>query len=167
MVWVKSKEKIEFSIPGRPPCRGQRPGPREQESDYKKKPRKTTQNAYASVVAMIAKNAIATQNWNYDESSPVYIVITVNLPVPTSGVRVDRMERMRKNQELPVRYPQVDAIMRVIMYALCGVAYKNCKQIVSALVAKRYVKSNDQQSVDVLVGKPENWGELNYDLRNS
>lgn len=160
MVWVKSKEKIEFVVPGRPLCRGYRKATADE-------PRaKNGGKTYQAIVGMIAKVAVLNSNWKYDETSPVYVVVTVNLATPNESISKAKREAMLKNKTLPVRYPLIERILRVVLYSMRGIVYGSVKQVVGTTVVKRYCK-DDEQSIEVLVGKPANWGEMNYDLRNS
>lgn len=160
MVWVKSKEKLEFVVPGRPLCRGWR-------KTTKDEPRtKNDGKAYGAVVGMIAKVAMATSDWKYDETSPVYVVVTINLATTKDTISRKKREEMIKNKVLPVRYPSIERLIKVIVFSLKGVVYGSTKQVVGVTAVKKYCK-DDEQSIEVLVGKPSSWGEMNYDLRNS
>lgn len=160
MVWVKSKEKLEFVIAGRPLCRGYR---KAAEGEPRARNKGKT---YGSIVGMVAKAAMADSDWNYDETSPVYIVLTINLATPRETISKKKREAMIQNKTLPVRFPSVERILRVILFALQGVVYGSTKQVAGATIVKKYCKDDDQ-SIEVLIGKPSGWGEMNYDLRNS
>lgn len=157
---ICSEQTLEFVIPGRPICRGYRKWKNGEGSV------KNNVDAYTAVVTMIAKTALASQNWEYSDVDPVYIVITINLASPIGNASKATRELMWRGKILPTRYPTADRILKIIMYALEGIAYKGCKQVVGVSVVKRYGKK-DAESVEVLIGKPKNWSELNNDLRNS
>lgn len=160
MVWVKSKEKLEFVVPGRPLCHGYR-------KTTEDEPRtKNKGKAYGAIVAMVAKAAMATGNWSYDETKPVYVVLTINLATTKDTISKKKREEMIKSKVLPVRYPLIERIIKVVLSSLAGVAYGSSKQVVGVTAVKKYCK-DDEQSIEILMGKPAGWGEMNYDLRNS
>lgn len=160
---ICSEQTLEFVIPGRPVCKGTRNSRRI--ASGLDEGGATTANGYKSLIRMCAKAAIAARGgWEYTTKSAFYVVITIYVG-PEGRVLKSVENDMYKGKILPVREPRVDNIATYVMEALLGITWDRKAQVVGLLVAKKYNKT--RQSVEVLIGNPKNWRELNNDLRNA
>lgn len=158
---ISSKKTLKFVIPGRPLCSG---SPANRRLRAPEEREKNGANSYRALVAMCAKCAVIEQEWEVVPDEPLYILLTINLG-PGRVCRIVQQEKMWRGEILPTREPSVDRLVRVIMGALKDIVYTARRQVVGLLTVKRYTKN--EQCVEVLVGRPSNWGELNHDLRNA
>lgn len=77
----------------------------------------------------------------YPDFEPVEIaltlVLTAGLTIPTSASRIKK-QKMEDGEIRPTKKPDNDNVLKAVMDALEGLAYKNDSQIVSAGVDKFY-----------------------------
>ncbi len=147
-----SEKQLSFSVSGRPLCQGNPNG----------SAIGTGADAYAALVRMACKYAMAAQNWECT-AEPLYLVVTVCLG--PGKVQIKHLQRsMLKGEILAARRPDVTRLSKVIIKALKGLAFEKETQIVGLLVVKQYAK---EQKVGILLGAPKNYRELTYDLRNA
>lgn len=160
---ISSEQHIQFVVPGRPCCKGapnnRRVLKRLDESGA------MTADGYKTLIRLCALNAIAERGgWEYTRDSAFYVLITIYLG-PGCNTSKAIQDDMYKGRRLPVREPRVDNIAKYILDSLLGICWERKSQVVGMLVAKKYVKK--RQSVEVLIGNPKSWRELNNDLRNA
>lgn len=160
---ILSEQTLEFVVPGRP-LQGGAPRNRVQLKEEGVHD-KLGAEGYMNLIKMIAKVAMATQKWEMLKTEPVYILITVYLCRHDTGyTRPETQRAIKKGTYLPIQKPDVNRIMTLVIKALKGLAWANNKQLVGLLVTKKYSKD---EGVEVLVGSPKTWRELNHDLRNA
>ena len=154
---ILSEQTLEFVIPGKPLGSGSPVGSRK----LIKQGIHNRQGAdgYRSLISMIAKTAIAEQGWN----EPCYILVTIYLG-NMKNLNKKQRAAFWESEALPTRRPTCSKILQHVMAALKGLAWKDDRQVVGVLVAKKYRK---EEGVEVLLGYPKNWRELNHDLRNA
>lgn len=160
-------ERMEYTIPGRaivrgsPPCRATRPeGVTE----------KVTKDGWKTRAAFATKMAMLEYGWTLDEESPFYIVLTIRVGLGHKTPRGPILEAIRRGEILPIREPNVDRILNLTMDALTGVVWKKKAQVIGTMVLKKYInktKRGKDEGVEVLIGRPQDWKELNHDLRNA
>lgn len=160
---ILSEKTLEFVIPGRP-LQGGAPRNRvklKEEGVHDK----LGAEGYINLIKMIAKAAMAMQKWEILKTKPVYILITVYLyRHDTNYTRPETQMAIKKGTYLPMQKPDINRIMVLVVKALKGLVWANNKQLVGFLVTKKYSK---EEGVEVLVGSPNTWRELNHDLRNA
>jgi len=101
---------------------------------------------------MIAGEAARTQGWTPQENQPVYVLMTANMPFNKSkGI-------------LGVGVPSVNFVTEMVARMLVGPVIKKTSQICASLVIKKECK--DRRYIEVLVGAPKDWADLNHDIRN-
>jgi Holliday junction resolvase RusA-like endonuclease len=91
---------------------------------------------YKAYVKLLAQEAIARQGWKYTEL-PISIKITCSLAIPTSKSKKFKGAALI-GKVFPTKKPDVDNLFKTITDALSGIAYKDDKQIITAIVSKFY-----------------------------
>lgn len=161
MARIFSEKTLEFVIPGRPLTAG---APNKQKM-LKEQGLHSRQGAkgYKSLIAMIAKTAVVNQGWEMTADKPYYILVTIYLGAGSVHGKA-KTEKLFKSGVLPTRRPSCNRILNLITSTLSGIVWTSLQQVVGVLVVKKYSK---EEGVEVLVGSPKNWRELNHDLRNA
>lgn len=67
---------------------------------------------------------------------------------PVKNVSKKRREQMLQDKIFPIKKPDIDNIVKAVLDALNGLAYKDDSQVVQILAAKRY---QDKSRVDVTI----------------
>lgn len=159
---ILSEKTLEFVIPGRPLVTG---SPKNRAKRAKNEHELRGAQSYKALIKMVAKAAIATQGgWELDIEQPYYILITINVgagKVWASGEK----QKLWSGEKLATRSPDTDRILGLILRSLAGLVWVKKRQVVGSLVVKKYNKK--EEGVEVLIGCPNNWRELNHDLRNA
>lgn len=160
-------ERMEYTIPGRAIVKGSPPG---RATRPEGETERITKDGWKAKVAFATKMAMLEYGWEYDEESPFYIVLTIRVGLGHKMPHAPVLEKIRKGEILPIREPNVDRILKLVLDALTGVVWKKKAQVIGTMVLRKYVnktKRGKEEGVEVLVGKPQNWKELNHDLRNA
>lgn len=158
---ILSEQTLQFVVPGKPLSSGSPRGRKKLKEEGLHD--RQGANGYRSLISMIAKVAIAEQGWELADSEPCYLLVTIYLGGGAIVVP-SRQKPLWEGKVLPTRRPTCSKILQHVMAALKGLAWKEDRQVVGVLIAKKYRK---QEGVEVLVGKPKDWRELNHDLRNA
>lgn len=156
-----SEKTLEFVIPGRPLGKGaptHRATRGENEHDLR------GPESYKALIKMVGKYATLEQGWELNIDEAYYVLITINLGAGAINGGGQR-RKLWAGEKLATRAPDTDRILSLILNALAGIVWVKKRQVVGALVVKKYNKK--EESVEVLVGSPKNWRELNHDLRNA
>lgn len=103
---------------------------------------------------MIAMNWKAYKG-GYYESEPLKIDIIVNVLVPMSRKKKERMDIARGILK-PTIKPDVDNIAKIVLDGLNGVAYKDDKQVTELRVRKQYTFSEKREGVLIEVKEDNN-----------
>lgn len=158
-----SEKTLEFVIPGRPLQQG---APRNRVELQKEGLHDTMgEGGYINLIRMVAKAAVVAQKWEIGANEPVYVVVTIYLDRHnTTFIKPEIRKMIKRGTLLPIQRPDVNRISELVIKALKGIVWANNKQLVGLLVTKKY---NQEEGVEVLVGNPKTWRELNHDLRNS
>ncbi len=148
-----SKEQLAFAVEGKPFGRGRSWGHGV-----------SGEAAYTQMVRLGAKMAMCENKWELTKDA-VYLVIVVYV-IPTVLNRKIEKKKIKPKCEsgLVTGEPNIRRITDVITKALSGVVYKSPTQIVGLTIVKKF---STEPRVEVLVGKPKNYKELAYDLRNA
>lgn len=158
--------RMEYTIPGRALTRGaskSRGQLAEGEHDI------VAKDGWKARAVFATKMAMLEYGWEYDEDAAYYVVLVIRVGLGKLKPRSYRWEQIRHGEILPLRDPSVDRILKLFMDALMGVLWKRKAQVIGTTVFRKYVTkaTKETEGVEVLIGKPSNWKELNHDLRNA
>ncbi|MBR5172498.1 MAG: RusA family crossover junction endodeoxyribonuclease [Phascolarctobacterium sp.] len=120
---------------------------------------------FRTLVGLAAKMAMAEQGWKKTDKA-VYMAITIYL-APSSAERMHykpSVEKLANDKIFAIKSPNVERMATIIVNTLGGLVYEKSKQVVGLTVIKKFSK---EPRVEVLVGKPNNFKEFMYDLRNA
>lgn len=158
-------ERMEFTIPGRALTRGaskSRGQLAEGEHDI------VAKNGWKTRAAFAIKMAMLEYGWQYDEESSLYLVLVIRVGLGHLKHTDEVYGQIRRGEILALRDPSCDRILRLFMDAAQGVLYKRKAQVIGTMVLRKFVtKKHKEEGVEVLVGRPNDWKELNHDLRNA
>jgi Holliday junction resolvase RusA-like endonuclease len=107
---------------------------------------------YETLIAMTWK----AYKGGYYEGCPLRIDITVNVLVPISRKKKERLDIARGKLK-PTMKPDVDNIAKIVLDGLNGVAYKDDKQVTELRVRKQYTFSASREGVLIEV-KEDKYG---------
>lgn len=74
---------------------------------------------------------------------PLRAVLTIFYSIPISYTK-KRVQAIRNGLEVPCKKPDVDNIIKIILDALNGIAYKDDCQVVEIYAAKKYTEENER-----------------------
>lgn len=128
--------EIEFIVPGEP--------------QGKQRPKFTTIGGFAraytpkktaeyekKVKALYNMTAKQSGSRKFEEDEPVKIEITAYYKIPASVVKKDKL-RMLAHKLLPLKKPDIDNVVKIILDALNGVAWADDKQVAVIIAQKEY-----------------------------
>lgn len=127
----KSMKKIEFTIPGPPKGKDRPQFNRQTGTVFTPTPTKHYEQAVQSAYMGAGRMYMA------EKDQPMAIYVTAFFEIPSSDTK-KKKERKLLGFLKPVKKPDVDNILKVVMDGLNGIAYPDDKQIVDARVKKRY-----------------------------
>lgn len=159
---IFSNKVLQFTIPGRALCIGATESRFRSENHGESQ--RLGEKGYIAIARFSAKSAVVEQGWEMVDDEPIYMIVTINVG-PGSVMRRLPREKMWRGETLATREPRLSNILQMLMTAFTGVVWKKKAQVVGSLLVKKYTKGS--QCVEVLIGRPKNWGELNHDLRNA
>lgn len=134
-----------FTIPGEPVGKGRpRFGRTKNGGVHTYTPDKTAK--YESLVTRCYRAAIGYTV----KHAPVGVEIDAYFTIPKSYSR-KRVQDITEERELPMKKPDCDNIVKVILDALNGVAYTDDKQVVDVRCRKRYAKPGEPGRVVVTI----------------
>ena len=87
------------------------------------------------------------------DGDPLMVIITASFLPPKSASKRKRAE-MLEGKIQPTKKPDIDNILKVVLDALNGLAYRDDSQVVCCTVLKTY---GEEEGVYVSVGKFENY----------
>ena len=142
-------------------------------TNEKKSPFRKTDKEYAlakkngeiqltNLVRLYAKIAAAEQGWEFTDQS-VYVVVTIYTKLPRRFQGEEREAIIRDN--VSVSTPIVHNSLRKYIKMLKGVLFKSEIQVACGLVIKKF--TDNEEFVDILVGRPKNFEDMIYDIRNN
>lgn len=149
-----SKEQLAFSIEGKPFGRGRCWGHGV-----------AGKSAYAQMIKLGAKMAMAETKWELTTDAVYLVVVVYVLPLLRNRV-LDKKKRIQPKDPsgLATGEPRLNRLVEIICKALAGLVYKSQTQIAGITIVKKF---STEPRVEVLVGKPKNYKELAYDMRNA
>ena len=124
---------VTFKVPGEPVGKGRPRFARVGDSVKTYTPRET--QAYEERV----RTAYRAAGGPHMGDRALCVRITAYCPIPASVSKARRLA-MARGFELPTKKPDCDNVMKVVCDALNGCAYDDDKQIVSAVVLKKYAE---------------------------
>lgn len=121
---------------------------------------------YITLGKMVATAAARQCGWNLPAYRPIYVIVTVNLPDnhDRAGEEREWASRTLPHKLLPVRTPSISRVIDIVTKILTGTVIKKPSQIVGSMIIKKLSKK--ETSLEVFVGAPTDWVELNHDIRN-
>ena len=150
-----SEEQLTFAVGGRPLSRGN-PCGHGVSGGVKE---------FRQLVKLAAKMAMVEQGWVKTDEA-VYMAITIYL-APSSAERMHyktSVEKLANDKLFAIKAPNIERIAATVINALTKLVYEKSKQVIGLTVVKKFAK---EPRVEVLIGKPEGFKELIYDLRNA
>lgn len=81
-------------------------------------------------------------------TSPVRVLIKAMYKIPKSYSK-KRVEAIRRGEELPVKKPDADNIVKVVLDALNKVAFTDDKNVVEVSILKRYTECEEKLEIDI------------------
>lgn len=123
-------KKIEFAIPGPPKGKDRPQFNRQTGTVFTPAPTKH----YEQAVQAAYLNA---SQYMAEKDQPMAIYVTAFVEIPASDTK-KKKERKLLGFLKPVKKPDVDNILKIVMDGLNGIAYPDDKQITDAHVKKRY-----------------------------
>lgn len=115
-----------------------------------------------NLVRLNAKMAAAQQGWKITDQ-PIYIIVTI-YSKPPLRFKGEARKTVLKNGSCagtPIAHNSLITYIKMLK----GVLFENESQVACGLVLKRY--TDKEECVDILVGKPKNFEEMIYDIRNN
>lgn len=150
-----SEKQLVFAVGGRPLSRGNPMG-RGVKGGIKE---------FRQLIRLAAKFAMVEQGWERTDKA-VYMAITVHL-APSAANRLHyqpNVEKLKNDKVFAIKSPNVERIATLVVNSLVDLVYDTAKQVVGLTVVKKFSK---EPRIEVLIGEPENFKELMYDLRNA
>lgn len=120
---------------------------------------------FRQLIRMAAKFAIAEQGWTKSDKG-VYMAITIYL-APSEPERLHykpNVEKLKNDRVFAIKSPNIERIATLVVNALTDLVYDKAKQVIGLTVVKKFAKD---PRIEVLIGEPESFKELIYDLRNA
>ena len=121
---------IAFEVPGEPRGKG-RPRFSKQGHTYTD----SETRAYEQKIVAYYRQAFGGFRW--PDSAFVSVEVTAHYPIPKSATKA-AVAGMQSGRILPSRKPDIDNVMKVVLDALNGVAYKDDSRVVSISGRKIY-----------------------------
>lgn len=134
-----------FTIPGEPVGKGRpRFGRTKNGGVHTYTPDKT-----AKYEALVTRCYRATIGYTI-KYAPIGVEIEAYFPIPKSYPK-KRVQDIAEERELPMKKPDCDNIVKIILDALNGVAYYDDKQVVDVRCRKHYAKPEESGRVVVTI----------------
>lgn len=115
---------------------------------------------------MIAKEAANVYKWELPRYRPVYVLITINLRMNKNSSDEERewRDKLIAHRMIPVRTPSTHRVTDMVIRMLTGPVIETPAQVCAIMAIKK--QSKDREFIEVFVGAPTDWSELNHDIRN-
>lgn len=121
---------IAFEVPGEPRGKGR---PRFTKDGHAYTDSET--RAYEKKIVAYYRKALG--NFRWPDNSFVSLEVTAHYPIPKSATKASTLA-MEEGRLLPSRKPDIDNVLKIILDALNGVAYKDDSRVVSVSASKIY-----------------------------
>lgn len=122
--------EVVFEVPGEPRGKGR---PRFTKTGHPYTDSET--RAYEHKIAAYYRRQLGAFRW--PDSAFVSVQVTAYYPIPQSATKA-ATAAMREGRTLPSRKPDIDNVMKVVLDALNGVAYKDDSRVVRVEAQKVY-----------------------------
>lgn len=111
-----------FEVPGMPKGKGRprftKTGPTYTDSETK---------AYENKIVAYYRRAFGGYKWS--DAAYISVKVTAHYPIPKSATKA-AVADMRGGRVLPTRKPDIDNVLKVVLDALNGIAYKDDSRVV-------------------------------------
>ena len=121
---------IVFEVPGEPRGKGR---PRFTKEGHAYTDSET--RAYEKKVVAYYRQALGGFRW--PDNAFVSLEVTAHYPIPKSATKA-AISAMQAGRLLPSRKPDIDNVLKIVLDALNGVAYKDDSRVVSVSASKIY-----------------------------
>ena len=121
---------LVFEVPGEPRGKG-RPRFSKQGNTY------TDSETRAYEQKIVAYYRQAFQDFQWPDGAFLEVAVTAHYPIPKSATKA-ATAGMQAGRILPSRKPDIDNVLKVVLDALNGVAYKDDARVVSVSARKLY-----------------------------
>ena len=122
--------EVVFEVPGEPRGKGR---PRFSKTGHTYTDSET--RAYENKIVAYYRKQLGAFRW--PDSALISVEITAHYPIPKSATKA-ATAAMREGTILPSRKPDIDNVLKVVLDALNGVAYKDDSQVVCVEAQKVY-----------------------------
>jgi Holliday junction resolvase RusA-like endonuclease len=122
---------LTFEVPGEPRGKGRPRFNRHTGSTY------TDSETRAYEQKIVAYYRKAYQGFRWPDSAFIHVIVTAHYPIPKSATKA-AIAGMQAQRILPSRKPDIDNVLKVVLDALNGVAYKDDSRVVSVTARKVY-----------------------------
>ena len=121
---------ITFEVPGEPRSKGR---PRFTRDGHPYTDSET--RAYEQKIVAYYRQQL--QGFRWSDSAFVSVEVTAHYPIPKSATKA-ALAGMQAGRILPSRKPDIDNVLKVVLDALNGVAYKDDSRVVAVSARKVY-----------------------------
>lgn len=122
---------MTFEVPGEPRGKGRPRFNRQTGSVH------TDSETRAYEQKIVAYYRKAYQGFRWPDSAFIQVIVTAHYPIPKSATKA-AVAGMQAQRILPSRKPDIDNVLKVVLDALNGVAYKDDSRVVSVTARKVY-----------------------------
>ena len=122
--------EITFEVPGEPRGKGR---PRFSKDGHAYTDSET--RAYENKIIAYYRKQLGAFQW--PDSAFISVTVTAHYPIPKSATKAAKA-MMEAGAILPSRKPDIDNVLKVVLDALNGVAYKDDSRVVEVCAGKRY-----------------------------
>ena len=126
----RSDMEVVFEVPGEPRGKGR---PRFTKTGHPYTDSET--RAYENKIVAYYRKQLGAFRW--PDSAFVSVQVTACYPIPKSATKA-ATAAMREGTMLPLRKPDIDNVMKIVLDALNGVAYKDDSRVVRVEAQKVY-----------------------------
>lgn len=123
-------KKIEFTVPGAPRGKGRPRFNTKSGTTY-------TPDTTTKYEQQVRTAYLKVTDWMADPKQPLAIYVTAFMEIAQSDTKKTK-ERKLMGFLKPLKTPDIDNILKIVMDGLNGIAYPDDKQITDAHVKKRY-----------------------------
>ena len=121
---------IVFEVPGEPRGKG-RPRFTKEGHAY------TDSETRAYEEKIVAYYRMALGGFRWPDSAFISVEVTAHYPIPKSATKA-AVEAMQAGRMLPSRKPDIDNVLKIVLDALNGEAYKDDSRVVNVSASKVY-----------------------------
>lgn len=151
---LRTKRRIEFSLPLRLQTNGK-----------EQKIKGIYATLYANIVGMTIRGAALEAGWEkVPKDKGVYMVVTIYTQPTRRNSVEERTEKLENDTRFVIKTPSIPYFADLLVSKMTDVLFERPEQVASLLVVKKFSES---ERIEVLVGAPESFEGMLYDLRNA